>query len=98
LHHERDLEKVGKNKKIDKGKWKINGEIKIVESPTREFTFVKDVYTRYISTNKLEEKNCKDIKKLNDVRNKNRLGKTDFRFKSKGRYIQSKQGHSPVYE
>jgi hypothetical protein len=40
---------VGKNKKIDKGKWKINGEIKIVESPTREFTFVEGVYTRYIS-------------------------------------------------
>ena len=47
---------------------------------------------------KLDEKNCKDIKKLNDVRNKNKLGKTDFQFKSKGRYIQSKQGHSPVYE
>jgi len=25
---------VGKNKKIDKGKWKINGEIKIVVSNT----------------------------------------------------------------
>jgi len=44
---------VGKNKKIDKRKWKINGEIKIVESPTREFTFVEDIYTRYISTNKV---------------------------------------------
>jgi hypothetical protein len=54
--------KSGKNKKIDKGKWKINGEIKIVESPTREFTFVEDVYTRYISTNKLDEKIVRILK------------------------------------
>ena len=95
---------MGKNKKTDKenkekGKVKVNGEIKIVKS-TREFTFVEDIYTRYSSTNNtdLDAKNCKDIKKLSDIRNKNKIDPTDFRFKSKGRYIQSKQGHSPVYE
>lgn len=91
---------MGKTKtNKENGKVKVNGEIKIVKSP-REFTFVEDVYTRYSITNNtdLDEKRCKDIRKLSDIRNKNKIDPTDFWFKSKGRHIQSKQGHSPVYE
>ena len=96
---------MGKNKKRDRGKVKerTNGGIKIVDSPTKEFTFVEDIYTTYRSTNNTtttsDFDNCKDTKKLSDIRNKNKIDPIhDLRFKSKGRNIKSKQGHSPVYE
>lgn len=98
---------MGKNKKRDRGKVneRTKGGIKIVDSLTREFTFVEDIYTTYriidnnTTPSDLDEKNYKDIKKLSDIRNKNKIDPTqDFRFKSKGRNIKSKQGHSPVYE
>jgi hypothetical protein len=98
---------MGKNKKRDRGKVneRTNGGIKIVDSPTKEFTFVEDIYTTYRSTNNttttsdFDENNCKDTKKLSDIRNKNKIDPIhDLRFKSKGRNIISKQGHSPVYE
>ena len=78
-------------------------EIKIVDSP-REFTFVK-FYTTYRLTNNkatnsnLDEENREDDKKLSDIKNKNKIDPIhDLRFRSKGRNIKSKQGHSPVYE
>ena len=91
-----------KNKKREKEKEKER--IKIVKSPTREFTFVGDIYTpnSYINntaTQDLDEKNSKDTRKLNDIRTRHKIESThDFQNKSKGRNIRSKQGHSPVYE
>lgn len=91
-----------KNKKREKEKEKER--IKIVKSPAREFTFVADIYTpnsfiNNTATQDWDEKNSKDTRKLNDIRTRHKIESTrDFQYKSKGRNIRSKQGHSPVYE
>jgi hypothetical protein len=93
---------MGKNKKREKEKEKER--IKIVKSSAREFTFVEDIYTpnsfiNNTATRDLDEKNSKDTRKLSDIRNRHKIESThDFQYKSKGRNIRSKQGHSPVYE
>ena len=97
---------MGKNRNKNRNKGSEKKiEIKIVDSPAREFTFVDYVYTTYRLTNNtttnsnLDEENRKDDKKLSDIRNKNKIDPIhDLRFRSKGRNIKSKQGHSPVYE
>ena len=61
---------MGKNKKRDRGKVKerTKGGIKIVDSLTREFTFVEDIYTTYriidnnTTTSDLDEKNYRILK------------------------------------
>jgi hypothetical protein len=87
-----------KNKKRRKEKEEEEERIKIVKSPAREFTFVDDIYSKQIHQD-LDAKNRIDTRKLSDIRNRDAASsKHDFKYRSKGRNIQSKQGHSPVYE
>jgi hypothetical protein len=62
-------------------------------------TFILQTASSIIRYSRLDEKNSKDTRKLNDIRTRHKIESThDFQNKSKGRNIRSKQGHFPVYE